>query len=134
RVQIAQAARRRVRRPAGVVFAVENGSPIATLRFPATPTGSEISTGPEAGPPSPEHLERARLNSNLTFDTFVTGKANQLARAAAMQVAENPGGSHTPLFLYGGVGLGKTHLIHAVGNNILARRPDAKVRYIHAEQ
>ena len=81
-----------------------------------------------------DSLERARLNSALTFETFVTGKANQLARAAAMQVAENPGGSYNPLFLYGGVGLGKTHLIHAVGNAILARKPNAKVRYIHAEQ
>jgi len=81
-----------------------------------------------------DHLERARLNSGLSFETFVTGKANQLARAASMQVAENPGGSYNPLFLYGGVGLGKTHLVHAVGNAILARRPDARVRYIHAEQ
>ena len=78
--------------------------------------------------------ERAKLNAQLTFETFVTGKANQLARAAAIQVSENPGGSYNPLFLYGGVGLGKTHLIHAVGNAILARRPNAKVRYIHAEQ
>ncbi len=84
--------------------------------------------------PANEQLERARLNPNLTFDTFVTGKANQLARAAAMQVAENPGGSYNPLFLYGGVGLGKTHLTHAVGNAVLARARDAKVRYIHAEQ
>jgi len=83
---------------------------------------------------SVEHVERARLQPGLTFDTFVTGKANQLARAAAMQVAENPGGSYNPLFLYGGVGLGKTHLVHAVGNGILARKPNAKVRYIHAEQ
>jgi chromosomal replication initiator protein len=81
-----------------------------------------------------DHVERARLNALLSFDTFVTGKANQLARAAAMQVAENPGGSYNPLFLYGGVGLGKTHLVHAVGNAILARRPQARVRYIHAEQ
>ncbi len=80
-----------------------------------------------------EQFERARLQSALTFDTFVTGKANQLARAAAMQVAENPGGSYNPLFLYGGVGLGKTHLVHAVGNAILARNPKARVRYIHAE-
>ena len=83
---------------------------------------------------SVEHVERARLQPALTFETFVTGKANQLARAAAMQVAENPGGSYNPLFLYGGVGLGKTHLVHAVGNGILARKPNAKVRYIHAEQ
>jgi len=95
---------------------------------------------PFGGPPAPgfpprsEPLERARLNPVLTFDSFVTGNANQLARAAAMQVADNPGGSYNPLFLYGGVGLGKTHLIHAVGNSLLARRPDAKVRYIHAEQ
>jgi chromosomal replication initiator protein len=81
-----------------------------------------------------QHVERARLQPALTFDNFVTGKANQLARAAAMQVAENPGGSYNPLFLYGGVGLGKTHLVHAVGNGILARKPNAKVRYIHAEQ
>jgi len=60
--------------------------------------------------------ERSRLNTHLTFDNFVTGKANQLARAAALQVAENPGTSYNPLFLYGGVGLGKTHLIHAIGN------------------
>jgi len=81
-----------------------------------------------------DHVERARLNALLSFDNFVTGKANQLARAAAMQVAENPGGSYNPLFLYGGVGLGKTHLVHAVGNAILGRRPQARVRYIHAEQ
>ena len=81
-----------------------------------------------------QNQERARLNALLTFDNFVTGKANQLARAAAMQVTENPGGSYNPLFLYGGVGLGKTHLVHAVGNGVLARRPNAKVRYIHAEQ
>jgi chromosomal replication initiator protein len=119
------------------VFAVENGTAVASLRFPAANDGLaevEVPTLADVPPPSPEHFERARLNSNLTFDTFVTGKANQLARAAAMQVAENPGGSYNPLFLYGGVGLGKTHLIHAVGNAILARKPDAKVRYIHAEQ
>jgi len=81
-----------------------------------------------------EPLERARLNPTLTFDSFVTGNANQLARAAAMQVADNPGGSYNPLFLYGGVGLGKTHLIHAVGNSLLGQRGNAKVRYIHAEQ
>jgi len=135
--QIAQAASRVLQRPVAVVFAVENGAAIATLRFPAAVPTIDVPTltgTPEVPPPSPEHFERARLNSNLTFDTFVTGKANQLARAAAMQVAENPGGSYNPLFLYGGVGLGKTHLIHAVGNGILARKPDAKVRYIHAEQ
>jgi len=76
----------------------------------------------------------SRLNANLTFETFVTGKANQLARAAALQVAENPGRSYNPLFLYGGVGLGKTHLIHAIGNSLVQRRPDVRVRYVHADQ
>ena len=78
--------------------------------------------------------ERSRLNVELTFDNFVTGKANQLARAAALQVAENPGTSYNPLFLYGGVGLGKTHLIHAIGNALLASGKGARVRYVHADQ
>ncbi|AGF48727.1 chromosomal replication initiator protein DnaA [Candidatus Kinetoplastidibacterium galati] len=78
--------------------------------------------------------ERSRLNTVLTFDSFVTGKANQLARAASLQVSENPGVSYNPLFLYGGVGLGKTHLIHAVGNAMLCARNDVKVRYVHADQ
>ncbi len=76
----------------------------------------------------------SRINTALTFDSFVTGKANQLARAAAIQVANNPGSSYNPLFLYGGVGLGKTHLIHAIGNQVIAENPQAKIRYIHAEQ
>ncbi|MGF6763210.1 chromosomal replication initiator protein [Paraburkholderia sp. GAS33] len=78
--------------------------------------------------------ERSKLNPVLTFDNFVTGKANQLARAAAIQVADNPGISYNPLFLYGGVGLGKTHLIHAIGNQLLMDRAGARIRYIHAEQ
>jgi chromosomal replication initiator protein len=78
--------------------------------------------------------DRARLNRNYNFDNFVTGKANQLARAAAMQVAENPGISYNPLFIYGGVGLGKTHLVQAIGNYLAAARPQARIRYIHAEQ
>ncbi|MDF3840081.1 chromosomal replication initiator protein DnaA [Cupriavidus basilensis] len=78
--------------------------------------------------------ERSRLNPILTFDNFVTGKANQLARAAAIQVANNPGKSYNPLYLYGGVGLGKTHLIHAIGNFMLLENPRARIRYIHAEQ
>jgi chromosomal replication initiator protein len=78
--------------------------------------------------------DQSRINEALTFDSFVTGKANQLARAAAIQVADNPGVSYNPLFLYGGVGLGKTHLVHAIGNKVLADNPNAKIRYIHAEQ
>jgi chromosomal replication initiator protein len=83
---------------------------------------------------SRRHIERAKLNPDLTFDSFVTGKANQMARAAAEQVAQRPGTSYNPLFFYGGVGLGKTHLIHAVGAFLLEKNPNAKVRYIHAEQ
>ncbi|MDP5008835.1 MAG: chromosomal replication initiator protein DnaA [Glaciimonas sp.] len=78
--------------------------------------------------------DQSRINTALSFDSFVTGKANQLARAAAIQVANNPGISYNPLFLYGGVGLGKTHLIHAIGNQLLLDNPAAKIRYIHAEQ
>lgn len=75
-----------------------------------------------------------RLNTALTFDTLVEGTANRMARAAAMHVASTPGQMYNPLFIYGGVGLGKTHLVHAVGNKLLADRPGSKVLYIHAEQ
>lgn len=74
------------------------------------------------------------INKNYTFDKFVEGKSNQLAKAAASQVAENPGVAYNPLFIYGGVGLGKTHLMLAVGNEILAKNPNAKVVYLHSEK
>ncbi|KKB64379.1 chromosomal replication initiation protein [Robbsia andropogonis] len=89
---------------------------------------------PAAGGEASPQVDRSKLNNALTFETFVTGKANQLARAAAIQVADNPGISYNPLFLYGGVGLGKTHLIHAIGNQMLVDNPGARIRYIHAEQ
>lgn len=76
----------------------------------------------------------SRLNPDFTFANFVEGKSNQLARAAAAQVAENPGRAYNPLFLYGGVGLGKTHLMHAVGNMMRANNPNAKVAYVHSER
>lgn len=76
---------------------------------------------------------KTRLIPSLTFDSLVTGRANDLARAAAQQVAENPGKSYNPLFIYGGVGLGKTHMIHAIGNYLIARNPDFVIRYVHAE-
>ena len=123
------------------VLAVEGSTP------PATPAQStrdvEIA---HAGPTkelepsisveeqSFEIEDHSKLNPNLTFETFVTGKANQLARAASIQVAHNPGTSYNPMFLYGGVGLGKTHLIHAIGNHLLKEKPNARIRYIHAEQ
>lgn len=77
---------------------------------------------------------QSNLNHEFTFGNFVEGKSNQLARAAALQVAENAGKTYNPLFLYGGVGLGKTHLMHAVGNLILSRNPNAKVLYLHSER
>jgi chromosomal replication initiator protein DnaA len=77
---------------------------------------------------------RNYLNTSFTFANFVEGKSNQLGLAAATQVAENPGGSYNPLFIYGGVGLGKTHLMHAVGNALINRRPNAKVVYLHSER
>jgi chromosomal replication initiator protein len=85
--------------------------------------------------PAPaEPTYRSNVNVKHTFDNFVEGKSNQLARAAARQVADNPGGAYNPLFLYGGTGLGKTHLLHAVGNGIMARKPNAKVVYMHSER
>jgi len=79
------------------------------------------------------NYEKSRLFHSFTFDNLVVGKANDLARAAAIQVANNPGGAYNPLFIYGGAGLGKTHLIHAIGNTILAENPEKIVRYVHAE-
>ena len=93
--------------------------------MPATPV-----TASRIGDPA---YEKTRLNADFTFDTLVTGRANDLARAAAQQVAMNPGVSYNPLFIYGGVGLGKTHLIHAIGNSIYAANPTMEVRYVHAE-
>jgi len=79
--------------------------------------------------------ERASgLNSSFNFDNYVTGRANQLARAAAIQVADNPGQAYNPLFIYGGVGLGKTHLLQAIGNQLKHQNPDANIRYLHAER
>ncbi len=88
----------------------------------------------EVPEPAPKTIVRSNVRTNYTFDNFVEGKSNQLARAAATQVADNPGTAYNPLFLYGGTGLGKTHLLHAVGNGILAKKPDAKVIYMHSER
>ena len=103
----------------------------------STPSMAEIGPAPEPSDlgedPNPAGFKN-RLNTALTFDTLVEGTANRMARAAAMHVAGTPGQLYNPLFIYGGVGLGKTHLVHAVGNKLLADRPNAKVLYIHAEQ
>jgi chromosomal replication initiator protein len=93
---------------------------------PAAPSRKIVGDSKEKNP--------SRLNPSFTFNSFVTGKANQLARAGAIQVAERPGVAYNPFFIYGGVGLGKTHLIQAIGNFVLEHNSGAKVRYIHAEQ
>jgi chromosomal replication initiator protein len=84
--------------------------------------------------PKSKIVENSGLNPSFNFDNYVTGRANQLARAAAIQVAQNPGSAYNPLFIYGGVGLGKTHLLQAIGNELKQHNPDAKIRYLHAER
>ncbi|HXN79754.1 MAG TPA: chromosomal replication initiator protein DnaA [Steroidobacteraceae bacterium] len=99
--------------------------------------------GPLRGAPAalPAHVRRveglvvgARLNADFSFASFVEGKSNQLAKAASMQVAENPGLAYNPLFLYGGVGLGKTHLMHSIAHLVKERDPEARVAYVHSER
>ena len=131
-------------RPINIAFALspEVGSTPVTSTVVAAPEAAMLNTGAEIGEEQSastdesafEIEDHSKLNPNLTFETFVTGKANQLARAASIQVAHNPGTSYNPMFLYGGVGLGKTHLIHAIGNHLLKEKPNARIRYIHAEQ
>jgi len=99
----------------------------------ATPVQTVSQSEPAAINNNKSSYEKTRLNPALTFDTLVTGRANDLARAAAISVANNPGSSYNPLFVYGGVGLGKTHLIHAIGNEVLRHNPKMVVRYIHVE-
>ena len=108
-----------------------------TARTYSTPAATELGPVPEPADISDDAANVAfknRLNTALTFDTLVEGTANRMARAAAMHVSGMPGQLYNPLFIYGGVGLGKTHLMHAVGNKLLADRPGSKVLYIHAEQ
>ena len=100
----------------------------------AKPAASVLTATEPPATPRLHNRDVSRLNPAFTFETFVTGKANELARAAATQVAERPGTAYNPLFIYGGVGLGKTHLIQAIGNALRARTPESKIRYIHAEQ
>jgi chromosomal replication initiator protein len=104
----------------------------ATMEHTQVPATIVPAAAKTASSHDPEY-EKTRLNAEFTFDTLVTGRANDLARAAALQVAMNPGVSYNPLFIYGGVGLGKTHLIHAIGNSIYTANSDLEVRYVHAE-
>jgi chromosomal replication initiator protein len=94
-----------------------------------------LSNSTEVAKPAVQAVKhKSNINESYTFDSFVEGNSNQLARAAAMQVADNPGNAYNPLFLYGGTGLGKTHLLHAVGNGIMEKNRNAKVVYMHSER
>ena len=104
---------------------------IGSIKPPVTE--HRVATKPERRNETRE-LPSGNLNSTFDFDSFVEGKSNQLARAASIQVAENPGTAYNPLFIYGGVGLGKTHLMQAVGNMIVSQRPGAQVVYLHSER
>ena len=139
----------------GAPLTIEVGlAPAGGVRRPsAPPSAAPVSTAtqstvaaPQPAPPMPRpampeapvsaetaNYDKSRLNPDFTFDTLVTGRANDLARAAAMQVSQNPGTSYNPLFVYGGVGLGKTHLVHAIGNAVFKHNPRAVIRYVHVE-
>ena len=109
---------------------VEVGSQnVTTSKVREKPSGNEISR-------DKKRLKNhsSNLNPDFIFDTFVEGNSNQLARAASIQTAENPGGAYNPLFIYGGVGLGKTHLMHSIGHDILKHKPNAKITYLHSER
>ncbi|MEW6119003.1 MAG: chromosomal replication initiator protein DnaA [Pseudomonadota bacterium] len=107
----------------------------ALTRKPSAPRPQAAPTAAASaapGAPAAPSGSGMRLNPAFTFDNFVSGRANQLARAAALQIAENPGIAYNPLFVYGGVGLGKTHLLQAIGNTVRLNNPDARINYIHA--
>ncbi|WP_413483696.1 chromosomal replication initiator protein DnaA [Morganella psychrotolerans] len=105
-----------------------------TMKQPSRDTRPALRPSWDDSGTQPDVAYRSNVNPKHTFDSFVEGKSNQLARAAARQVADNPGGAYNPLFLYGGTGLGKTHLLHAVGNSIMENKANAKVVYMHSER
>ncbi|HIO93630.1 MAG TPA: chromosomal replication initiator protein DnaA [Leucothrix mucor] len=107
----------------------------AVQNQPSYPSTDQYNSQPIPQPPIPDvkHLFTNNLNQGMIFDNFVEGKSNQLARASALQVSENPGFSYNPLFIYGSSGLGKTHLMHAIGNSILEQKPGAHVVYLTSE-
>ena len=107
---------------------------IAKPAVTANSKSVDKSTPKEAPSKKYKISEHSGLNPAFNFSNLVTGKANQLARAAAVQIAENPGNAYNPLFIYGGVGLGKTHLLQAIGNHLKELRPEAKIKYLHAER
>jgi len=101
---------------------------------PSAPESPSMTEFSDVGVEKAAGGSKNRINTALTFDTLIEGSANRMARAAAMHIANSPGQLYNPLFIYGGVGLGKTHLMHAIGNQLLSEQPNAKVLYIHAEQ
>lgn len=114
---------------------ISSNNKVTGTSFARTSTDRNQSTKRQPIKVTPESARHNNcLNTTFTFENFVEGKSNQLARAAAQQVAENPGQAYNPLFLYGGVGLGKTHLMHAVGNLIVKNKAHAKVLYLHSER
>ena len=120
----------------GAINGIAQGaSSAAALATQALERAASGRAGPQAQPAAAAPASSPhRLNAALTFDTLVAGRANQMARTAALHVAGAPGAMYNPLFIYGGVGLGKTHLVHAVGNALLKDNPNARVLYLHAEQ
>ena len=114
----------------GLPVSIEVGSREVPSPAPAAPTLPTASGQPRGAPA----LVGVPLNANFTFASFIEGKSNHFAKAAAQQVAENPGSAYNPLFIYGGVGLGKTHLMHAIGHLIRERKPDARIAYVHSER
>jgi chromosomal replication initiator protein len=120
--------------PVSIALVIDGGNKRSTA-VAAIAVADDRSIAPAPVKPQARNnpYEKSRLFESFTFDNLVVGKANDLARAAAVQVANNPGGAYNPLFIYGGAGLGKTHLIHAIGNTILGETPEKVVRYVHAE-
>ena len=115
-------------------LSVEVGSQPNKLQDPVSTKASATDNQQDQTPTRAQHRYSNNLNQAFSFDSFVEGKSNQLARAASMQTGENPGGSYNPLFIYGGVGLGKTHLMHAIGCSILESKPGANIAYLHSER
>ncbi|OJW99936.1 chromosomal replication initiator protein DnaA [Thiobacillus sp. 65-1402] len=116
-------------RPVAITYAL--GKKISAPRAPSAPLPVTHAAALPSSAVAPVQLG-LRINPGFTFDNFVSGRANQLARAAALQIADNPGVAYNPLFVYGGVGLGKTHLLQAIGNTVRLATPDARISYIHA--
>jgi len=119
----------------GAAFVVDSGPAPTPAPTPPNPASTVVEMAPAR---AEDRGRRGRfahaVRADFSFDNFVQGKSNQLARAASVQVAENPGKSYNPLFICGGVGLGKTHLMHAVGNHLMSQKPGARVAYLHSER